>query len=316
MTAPSTVSLRESVSVSAPAHVVRDLILDAEGWVQLHRRHAHAEVLEHGEDEALIQHWVVVDDHSVRTWRSRRRIQDEHRVVFEHEPAVAPFAEVRGAWTLTPTGAGGTEVRLDHDFTLLDDDPGAAASLGAAVGKATRENLATLKHAAEARDALADLIISFEDPLFVAGEIEDVYQYLYEADKWPDRIPHVTRLVLEERTPGVQFFDMDTVSADGSRHTTRSVRICLPHRKIVYKQTRPPATMTAHTGHWLFTPTPEGVIASARHTATIRPEGLHLLGEGMTMRGARRYLRKVLSANSMGNLRLAKEYAEGRASRG
>jgi C7-C12 aromatase (ARO/CYC) len=29
--------------------------------------------------------------------------------------------------------------------------------------------------------------------------------------------------------------------------------------------------------------------------------------------GARRYLRKVLSANSMGNLRLTKEYAEERA---
>nr|WP_245667476.1 hypothetical protein [Actinomadura macra] len=35
-----------------------------------------------------------------------------------------------------------------------------------------------------------------------------------------------------------------------------------------------------------------------------------LLGDGMTVEGARKYLRKVLSANSMGNLRLAKEYAE------
>ncbi|WP_285500537.1 hypothetical protein [Actinokineospora sp. NBRC 105648] len=88
------------------------------------------------------------------------------------------------------------------------------------------------------------------------------------------------------------------------------MRICLPGNKIVYKQIKPPATMTAHTGHWRFTETPEGIVLGARHTCTIRPEGMSLLGEGTTVQGARRYLRKVLSANSMGNLRLTKAYAE------
>ena len=173
--------------------------------------------------------------------------------------------------------------------------------------------MATLRYAAERHDELSGLIISFEDPLFAAGCVRDAYTYLYEADKWPDRIPHVVRLELTEQVENIQFFDLDTASADGPKHTTRSVRICLPNQKIVYKQTQPPAMVTAHTGHWLFTETPEGLILSARHTCTIRPEGLHLLGEGTTVAQARRYLRKLLSTNSMGNLRLAKAYAEERA---
>jgi hypothetical protein len=156
------------------------------------------------------------------------------------------------------------------------------------------------------------LVISFEDPLFIAGSKDDVYEFLYAADKWPERVPHVTALSMTEDQPGVQFFDMDSVTPEGRAHTTRSVRICRP-KKIVYKQISLPKLLDAHTGHWQFAETPEGVTVTARHTATIKPSALDLLGENTTVADARRYLRRVLSTNSLQTLRHAQTYAEGRA---
>ena len=304
----------EKVVVRAPVDVVRGLVDDVAGWPQLHPTAIHAEVLETGGGTELVQHWALVDDHTVRTWQARRWHEDDGaRVVFRHEPPAAPFAEMGGGFTFEPHEDGSTLVHMRHEFVLHREDEAFAAERLDAMRRGTGVYLDTLRYAAENRDELARTIISFEDPLFVAGSIEDCYTYLYEADKWPERIPHVKALTLEETVPNIQFFDMDTVSGDGAAHTTRSVRICLPHHKIVYKQIKTPPMLAAHTGHWEFEQTPEGVLSSARHTATIRPERTHLLGEGTTVQDARNYLRRVLGANSLGNLRLAKEYAEKRA---
>ncbi|MEU1607202.1 aromatase/cyclase [Micromonospora matsumotoense] len=306
--------VEEKMPVRAPWQVCRDLVADLAGWSQLHRPAVHAEDLGRDASGDLVQRWYVTGFDTVRTWRERRTTEEGgRRIAFTHEPAEPPFADVRGAWTFDGQPDGSTVAVLRVEFALRDADPAEATRQVDLLRQDSRAELETLRYAAEHRDELSELIISFEDPLFVAGSVSDAYTYLYEADKWPDRIPHVVRLAMTEEVPNIQFFDMDTVSADGSEHTTRSVRICLPNRKIVYKQTQPPATMTAHAGHWVFTETPEGLILGARHTCTIRPEGLHLLGEGTTVTKARRYLRKVLSANSMGNLRLAKSYAEERA---
>jgi C7-C12 aromatase (ARO/CYC) len=306
--------VEEKTPVRAPVQVCRDLVTDLAGWSQLHRPAVHAEPLSRDASGELVQRWYVTGPDTVRTWRERRTVEEDgRRITFVHEPADAPLADHRGSWTVEEQPDGTTLAVLRHEFALLDPDPAEATRRIDLLRRDSREELETLSYAAEHRDELGELIISFEDPLFVAGSVPDAYTYLYEADKWPERIPHVVRLTMTEEVPNIQFFDMDTVSADGSKHTTRSVRICLPNQKIVYKQTQPPATMTAHAGHWMFTPTAEGLILGARHTCTIRPEGLHLLGEGTTVAAARRYLRKVLSANSMGNLRLAKAYAEERA---
>nr|AFU65897.1 DacK [Dactylosporangium sp. SC14051] len=303
--------VEDRCAVGAPAPDVAQVLNDVAGWPQLHRPAVHAEVRARGEDGDLVQHWWVTSRTTVRSWLERRTVSDGgRRVDVVHEPAAAPFADVRQQWTVEDDGAGGSVIRVRHQFTLARPDRAEAARQLELARAELAELLASIRYAAEHRAELADLVVAFEDPLYVAGPVEKAYTYLYEADKWPERIPHVVGLKLEQPSPDVQFFDMDTKSADGSAHTTRSVRICLDNYKIVYKQTQPPKTMTAHTGHWLITPTREGFILSARHTATVRPEGMHLLGEGTTVESARRYLRRVLSANSMGNLRLAKAYAE------
>jgi C7-C12 aromatase (ARO/CYC) len=246
-----------------------------------------------------------------------RRWDKDDTIVFAHEPAAPPFAEVRGAWTFEAAdGGAAVDVRMEHEFALLEEDSALAERQREKLRQGSLAYLRTLKHAAQNRDDIHRRTLTFEDPLFIAGSVEDAYAYLLEADKWPERMPHVAALILEEPEPGVQFFDMDTSDPDGAhRHSTRSVRICLPHRKIIYKQTKLPVLLTAHTGHWAFTETPEGVIASTRHTATVKESALGVLGEGTTVQDARNYLRRVLTNNSMSNLRLTKEYAEGRAGR-
>lgn len=303
----------DEIEIAASADVVYDLIADVEGWTQLHPPAIEAEFLERGDGEDLIRHWALVDNDAARSWQVRRHLDPRRRVIrYQHEPAEQPFHRIGGDWTVEPRGDQAM-VRMRHEFEAVAEDAATVDWIAANLRRGSEAYLATLRDAAERRDELADLIISFEDQLFVAGDVKDVYDYLYAADKWPDRIPHVSRLFLTEPAPGVQFFDMDTCTPDGATHTTRSVRICHAPHLIVYKQTRLPALLDAHTGHWRFTETAEGVIAEARHTATIKPSALSVLGEGTTVPDARRYLRRVLSANSMSNLRLAKEYAEERA---
>ncbi|MYW97963.1 aromatase [Amycolatopsis rubida] len=302
---PQAKTVEKEILVHAPAKVLRDLVLDVDRWPALHRPAVHAEYLERSETSARIRHWAVTDDRTVRTWTEQRRFGAD-TITAVVESAELPYVDANGSWTFEERDED-TLVTLRWEFRTSD------ATVADTVRAESAEYLASLKSAAEERDELAELILTFDDPLFIAGSIEDVYAYLYEADKWPDRIPHVAKLELEETVPGIQFFDMVSLSPDGSSHSTRSVRICLPHRKIVYKQIQLPTMLAAHTGHWAFAQTPEGVVASTRHTARIKPDMVSILGEGTTVQDARNHLRRVLTANSMGNLQLAKAYAEERA---
>jgi len=305
-------SVRDEMLIAAPAERVRSLVDDVVGWTQLHKPAVHAEILEDTGDERLIRHWAVTGRDSVRTWTARRtRAADGSRISFTHEEPEAPFATLEGAWTFQERD-GKTLVEMRHDFTLSDGLDALADELSARLHAGSRDYLRTLGHAAENHEEMNRLIISFTDALFIAGDVKDAYDYLWEADKWEERIPHIAKLDLEEPAPDVQFFDMLTSTPDGSSHRTRSVRVTVEPDIIVYKQTELPALLDGHTGHWKFTQTPEGVIAEARHTATIKTSALHILGEGTTVLDARKYLRRVLSANSVSNLRLAKAHAEER----
>ncbi|MGK5691816.1 SRPBCC family protein [Streptomyces sp. URMC 128] len=300
-------TLQHTATVAAPAPLVFDLVAGLENWPQFHGPSVHAEPLGLRDGAEEFQHWWVIDDRTVRTWRARWRFDREAlRIGYTYDPAEPAAPAQHGEWTFRRLSDTSTEVRVEYE--LLGDEGDAALA-----DRELRELVACVTDAAERHEERRDLVVDFEDPLFVAGAVDDAYTYLYEADKWPERIPHVARLVMEERVPNIQFFDMDTTTPDGSAHTTRSVRVCLPGDKIVYKQIQLPKLLTGHTGHWKFTPTREGFVLGARHTATIKPSALPILGEGTTVLDARKYLRRVLSANSMGNLRLAKAFAEERA---
>ena len=298
--------------IDSDLETVFDLVANVERWPQFCPSAVHAEVLHSDEKGDLIQYWSLIGDSAVRTWCSVRRTdRPAHRITFTSMDADPPATEIRGEWVFTELAQNQTRAELRHHVSAAD-----GADLGPLLDRIdqdSKEHLDTLRVTAERRAELDELVLSFTDPLFISGAVEDAYDYLYRADLWPERIPHVVGLAMTEDVPNIQFFDMDTAGPDGSVHTVRSVRVCLPPGLIVYKQISLPAMLDAHTGHWRFTETPEGVIAEARHTSTIKPSALSLLGNGTTVAEARRFLRRLLSSNSMSNLRLAKAFAEERA---
>ena len=300
------------VAIDAAFETVFDLVTDVARWPQFHRPAVHAELVHSNEKGDLIQYWSLVDDATVRTWRTVRQTdRPGRRITFTYMDPESPATQIRGEWVFTELAPNRIQAELRHFVTAPDDAD--LSPLLDRLNQDSKEHLETLRDTAERRAELDELVLSFTDPLFVAGSIEDAYDYLYRADLWPERIPHVVGLTMTEDVPNVQFFDMDTKGPDGSVHTVRSVRICLPPNLIVYKQIALPAMLDAHTGHWKFTVVPEGVIAEARHSSTIKPTALSLLGSGTTIGDARRFLRRLLSGNSMSNLTLAKKFAEERA---
>jgi C7-C12 aromatase (ARO/CYC) len=293
-------AVQHGATAAANLDVVFDLVANVEWWNTFHGPSVHAEPVGGESDVKTYQHWWIVDDHTVKSFTATWRVDREARTIGFDFAATDGRPAVSGRWSFTASG--------DDTTVTVGFEPA-----GEEVEADLRGLLDAVVDAADRHAARQDLVVDFEDPLFVSGPLEPAYDYLYDCAKWPERIPHVVRLDLEEPVPNIQFFDMDTHTPDGVPHTTRSVRICLPGNKIVYKQIGLPALLDGHTGHWRFTPTREGVWLGARHTAVIKPSALRVLGEGTTVEDARRYLRKVLGTNSMGNLRFAKQHAEERA---
>ena len=185
-------AIRHTSKAAAQADLVFDLVAELEDWSQFHGPSVHAEPLGEQDGAQHYQHWWVVDDHTVRTWRARWRFDRERlRIGFEFDPAEPGGAALRGEWVFRALSESSTEVGV-----VLEADGYGEHDAARADGE-LRELLACVIEAAEQDEERKDLVVDFEDPLFVAGSIEDSYAYLYEADKWPERIPHVSRLVLE-----------------------------------------------------------------------------------------------------------------------
>uniref|UniRef100_UPI00278C1D44 aromatase/cyclase n=1 Tax=Streptomyces sp. KL118A TaxID=3045153 RepID=UPI00278C1D44 len=183
-----------------------------------------------------------------------------------------------------------------------------------AVDTNSTSELAALKdnvehaHAAESDD----LVFSFTDTVQINGAAKDVFDFVNEAGRWPERLPHVATVRFEEPAPGLQSLEMDTRAKDGSTHTTKSYRVALDTHKIAYKQVTLPALMTLHTGVWTFTDTgPDTAEASSQHTVSINTANIaKILGDQATVADARAYVHGALSTNSRATLGHAKDYAE------
>jgi aromatase len=217
-----------------------------------------------------------------------------------------------GAWVIEPVSSSQCRVRLLHDFFAASDDPADLDWIRSAVDRNSHAELNALKISAELGGP--GQLVTFDDTVTVDGRASDVYDFLNEAQLWPERLPHVARVSLEEETPGLQILDMDTSTKDGSVHTTRSVRVCQPYRSIVYKQIVVPALMTLHTGRWLITEQEDGGLSvTSRHTVRINAANIAgVLGPDADVAAAERFVRAALSGNSLVTLRAAKAYAEAR----
>ena len=302
-----------SVVVAAPAETLYELVADVTRWPVIFAPSLHVRHLERSERAERFQLWALVNG-QVKTWTSRRTLDREAlRIEFRQDKSQPPVASMGGAWLFHPLSGGRTEVVLEHDFAAVDGDAEALEWITTAVDKNSPVELAALARIAEQDHPVDELVFSFEDVVRLPGAAADAYAFVDRSDAWPDRLPHVSRVVLREDEPGIQHMVMDTVTADGSAHTTESVRLCFEPEQIVYKQLVPPALLLGHSGSWTFAEDAEGTVVTARHTVAINPAAVPgVLGADKTVADAREFLRTALGANSRATLTHAGAYAEAR----
>lgn len=302
-----------SLVVAAPAESLYGLVADVTRWPVIFAPSLHVQHLERGEREERFRLWALVNG-EVKSWTSRRELDGAGlRIAFRQERGQAPVASMGGAWRFTRLPGGRTEVVLEHDFTAVDDDPDSVEWITRAVDRNSPVELAALARVAEQDHPVDDLVFSFSDVVRLPGAAADAYAFVHRSDAWPDRLPHVRRVVLREDEPGVQHMEMDTVTGDGSAHTTESVRLCFAPSSIVYKQLVPPKLLFGHSGSWTFEDAADGAVVTARHTVAIDPDAVaEVLGEGRTVADAAAYLREALGRNSRATLSHAGAHAEAR----
>jgi aromatase len=306
--------VEHQVTVGAPAATIYRLIADVENWPQIFPPTVYVDRVELSGRSERIRIWATANG-VAKNWTSARVLDPEgRRIEFRQEVSTPPVAAMGGTWLIEPISESRSRVRLLHNYRAVDNDQGNLSWIEEAVDHNSRSELAALKDSAEmVAGSTDDLMMSFEDTMKVDGAAKDVYDFINEAGRWQERLPHVGRVLLTEDTPGLQILEMDTRTKDGSTHTTKSVRVCFPHSKIVYKQITLPALMTLHTGCWRFTDHGDGVAATSQHTVVINAAKITaILGAEAGVPQAREFVRNALGTNSRATLGHAKEYAEGR----
>ncbi|MEV7896329.1 aromatase/cyclase [Streptomyces cyaneofuscatus] len=306
--------VEHEITVRAPAAEVYRLIADVANWPRIFPPTVHVEHAERGEHEERIRIWATANQ-QVKSWTSRRTLHpDELRITFRQEVSAPPVAAMGGAWIIEALSADASRIRLLHDYRAVDDEPEALRWIDEAVDTNSRSELAALKSNLELASATEELAFSFEDTVRVAGSAKDLYDFIDAAHLWPERLPHVATVRLDEVAPGVQLLEMDTRAKDGSTHTTASYRVCFPHSRIAYKQVTLPALMTLHTGVWTFEDEADGdVLATSQHTVVLNTANIaRVLGPDAGVAEARAYVHTALSTNSLATLGHAKAYAEER----
>ncbi|WP_432146125.1 aromatase/cyclase [Streptomyces sp. bgisy084] len=312
---PTRVDVTHTITVPAAPAVVFALLADVERWPLIFPPTVHARFLERapeGGGPERLQLWATANG-GARTWTSRRLVDPvRQRISFGQDRPVAPIAAMGGEWIVRPA-AGGSEVVLTHAYSAVDDDAETLAWLEKAVDGNSRAELVALAEAARDAATGRETGFTFRDSLHIDGTAAAVHAFLNRAEHWVERLPHVARVELTEEVPGVQILEMDTRTADGSSHTTRSVRVCAAPHSIHYKQLVTPALLRVHTGSWLLVEDGAGgVTATAEHTVVLAREAIgRVLGPDATEEQARAFVRDALGRNSSATLQRAKAFVEG-----
>ncbi|BCY13447.1 aromatase/cyclase [Actinoplanes sp. L3-i22] len=297
------------IVVAAPATKIYQLLADIRNWPRIFPPTIHVEHFPESERDERIQIWATAQD-QVKSWISRRRLDpDRLRIQFRQEVSQTPVAEMGGSWIIEPLSERSTKVRLLHDYRA--DSPENLNWVDESVDRNSRTELGALKANIEADTGSADKTLSFQDTVRIDGPASAAFAFVNDADRWIERLPHVSAVRFEQQPAGIQVLEMDTRSPDGSTHTTKSYRVAFPSYSIVYKQVTLPALLSLHTGRWSFTEVDGVVEASSQHTIVIDTQRIgDVLGPDADLDAALEYARNALSANSQATLALAKRHAE------
>ncbi|MEU1404349.1 SRPBCC family protein [Streptomyces sp. NPDC005728] len=297
-------SAEHTARYAGPASRGYGLIADVTRWPVLFPPCLAGEVLESDRDSERIRLWAVVGS-GVRTWTSLRKLDDERlRIDFRQETPGPPLEWMSGHWSFEES-AGATRLVLGHEWVLTADAQDTGGTVAEALDCNSEAEVAAVVRWAGHPEGLEELFFTVRDECVVRAPLRQVYDFLYRADLWPSRVPHVVSLDLQEDsevTVGgarVQTLDMRTGSDDGSVHGTRSVRLCFPDERIVYKQTTVPRGLLGHSGAWLLSETDGDTHVTAVHQAALDPAALEeVFGPGVTLSAARDRAAALLAGNS------------------
>jgi aromatase len=298
------------IVVDTEPSVVYDLVADVSRWPVIFGPTVHTRVLEHSARGDRFEIWATANG-DVRCWTSRRSFDPAARcITFAQERSTPPVGYLGGSWWFEPLTGGRTEVVLTHDFSPVPHQPDAAELITRALDHNSTAELDALCTVATLPGGVATMLLTFEDSVELAGPVAGAREFVWAADRWPDRLPHVAAMKLVEPCDGVQDMIMDTRSSDGAVHTTRSIRVGLPDRSIAYKQTTVPKPLLGHSGVWEFVDGATGATMRSWHTVLIDPAAAEeLLGPGVALEEAARRVRRALGSNSMITMEHASRYS-------
>jgi aromatase len=291
------------------------LIADVTRWPVLFGPCVAAKVLEKSATDERIRLWGLAGD-QVRSWTSWRGFDPgQLRVDFRQEEPSPPVTAMSGRWEFTPAeGARPARLVLSHAWSSAD--PADSAAIADALDRNSNAEVGAISTWAERAEDPEELVFSFTDRVDMRGDPAVVYDFLARADLWPGRIGHVRDLGLDEAVEPVgggrvQVMDMLTAGGDGSTHSTRSVRLCFPGERIVYKQTVVPRGMLGHAGEWVIVGAEGGTTVTARHTVALDPAAVgDVFGPGTPLGEAKRLAQGLLSRNSRLTLEAAARFIE------
>jgi aromatase len=304
---------RQETLVTAEAEDIYVLAADATRWPHMFRRVVHVDVLHDDGAEQLLRVWHIARG-DVRDCTVRRRLDPGARSIsYEQVVTRPPVAAMSAHWSVQSAGPRTSRLVLTHRYDVVGDDADGASWIDLALARCAAADLASIKRHAEAIAATAGTYLSFCDAEVIHGSASSVFDFVSNVDAWTEKLPHVGRLKLTERTAGVQHIEASVFAPDGSVHATTAVRLCFPERgSIFYKQLRTSAPIAAHTGRWEFAESDGTVIARSWHTVTLDVEGLRAeLGPELTTVQLRAKVRHALGTDSLMTLRRAKDYIEG-----
>lgn len=294
-------------TVSAPVDHVYRLIADVTLWPVIFEPTVYVTHSDRTEYSERFRLWAQVAG-EVRTWVSKRELDPSgYCISFRQEQSSPPVTSMAGTWSLHPVSDDRTKVVLHHQFSVTE--PNALEMMKSAVDQNSIKELAALARVAELGHPVDEVVSTFSDTIIVDGRLSDVYDFVYRSDLWAARLPHVARVELTEDEQGTQYLEMDTVTAEGSAHTTRSVRVCSTNSLIAYKQILPPAMLLGHSGLWTFTQLDHGVKVIVKHVVLIDPSAARaVLGPDSTLTQARTYIREALGGNGRATLACIGQY--------
>ncbi|WP_262064534.1 SRPBCC family protein [Streptomyces sp. STR69] len=300
-------SARHTALVAAPPGVVYGLLADAPRWPVLLPSYVHVERVDLDAGGDSLRVWQLHRG-QVRSVLARRVLRPrERRIEFGLRDSLLPDAPTSGGWNVSPDGTDRCRV------TLRQERPAGPGGTPGALEAQVRAELAAVREAAERWDRLDELLLSFEDSVYVCGSPEIVYDFLYRVGDWADLVPHVERAEVTEDRPGVQRTVLHTSDpSTGDTSVSEAVRLCFPAAgRIVHQATVTPAPLAAHYGEWYLEPDARGVRVVCAHQVMLR-EGAATpaLGAGALPADVRRHVREQLGRTSTEALALARWHAE------